>query len=234
VTASTDSDSSADRGPSPVVVEAIRLDSGRDPVEVIDVLADAFHDYPVMRFVLGAEGANDHGRLSRLVELFVMARIFRREPVFGVTVDGRLEGVATMSDPAGSPAPEAFLELREQIWADLGEDCRERYEAFGATCQPLLAEAPHLHLNMIGVRKHRQGMGLSTSLLNAVHDLAATTEGCTGVTLTTENPRNLSFYRRFGYRITGNARVGDGLETWAHFRPVNFGGSDPVSSEGRS
>ncbi len=191
-----------------------------DPAEVIAVLVDAFRDYPVMRFVLGGAVEPDDERLSRLIELFVMARICRGEPIFGVRVGGRLAAVALVSDPAGSEPPADFLRLREEVWSDLGEDCRERYEAFGKACQPLLIESPHLHLNMIGVRRELQGSGLSTALLRAVHEMAAGTDGCTGVTLTTENPENLAFYSRFGYRVTGHAGVGEGLETWAHFRPV--------------
>lgn len=197
-----------------------------DPSDVISVLVDAFRDYPVMRFVLGGPvgpaGSNalDEARLSRLIQLFVMARVYRGEPIFGVRVRDRLAGVALVSDPAGSKPPAEFLRLREEVWSDLGEESRERYEAFGKACQPLLVESPHLHLNMIGVRREVQGSGLSTALLSAVHDMADRTDGCMGVTLTTESPGNLSFYSRFGYQVTGHARVGEGLETWAHFRPV--------------
>ena len=48
----------------------------RHAAEVADVLSEAFFDYPVMRFVLGAAGKYDE-RLSDLVALFVAARALR-------------------------------------------------------------------------------------------------------------------------------------------------------------
>jgi hypothetical protein len=39
------------------------------------------------------------------------------------------------------------------------------------------------------------------------------------VTLTTEDPRNLSLYRKFGYQLLGNSRVDQELESWSFYRP---------------
>ena len=40
-----------------------------------------------------------------------------------------------------------------------------------------------------------------------------------GVSLTTEDPANISLYESFGYQITGHARVSAEVETWAFYRP---------------
>ena len=49
-----------------------RLD-GNDVPEVVDVLCEAFFDYPVMRFVLGADAVDYEPRLEVLVHYFVQA-----------------------------------------------------------------------------------------------------------------------------------------------------------------
>ena len=57
-------------------------------VEIVSVLADAFHDYPVMRYVLGPDtpdaGAPYPVRLHRLVQLFASGRAYRNDPMLGM------------------------------------------------------------------------------------------------------------------------------------------------------
>jgi GNAT superfamily N-acetyltransferase len=95
----------------------------------------------------------------------------------------------------------------------------ERYEAFGEAGDQFELEAPHYHLNMIGVRRSHATRGLGRELLTAVHDLSRADPLSCGVTLSTETERNVPLYDHFGYRLMGYARVSDDLETWAFFRP---------------
>lgn len=180
-------------------------------------LADAFRDYPVMRFVLGDEGAYED-RLARLVGLFVAGRSLRDDPLLGVVGPDGIRAAATMSDSrASAPAPRAFLDLRDRVWGELGAAARERYERCVAAWGALGIDRPHLHVNMLGVRRAHRGTGLARLLLDhaQARSLAAGTDG---VTLTTEDPLNVPFYEHMGYRVTGRARVAPELETWALFR----------------
>ena len=186
------------------------------------MLADAFYDYPVMRFVLGpdAPGVAPYAvRLHRLVQLFVSNRAYRGDPLLGVRHDGgALVAAAVMSLPASpNPAP-AFIALRESIWAELGADARARYDAYGRAAQFFAAMPPHHHLNMIGVRRAQQRLGLARQLLEAVHALAAADPQSSGVSLTTERPENVPLYEHFGYRVVGHVRVSAEAETWGMFK----------------
>ena len=80
---------------------------------------------------------------------------------------------------------------------------------------------PHHHLNMIGVRRSHQGLGLSRQLLVAVHELGQANPASPGTSLTTERPVNVPLYEHFGYRVQGHTRVTSALETWGMFRPRN-------------
>lgn len=188
--------------------------------DAVTVLCDAFHDYPVMRYVLGTHADYD-ARLRTLVGMFVGARYAKEEPVLAVRDGGAVVAVAIVTLPGDRPAPEAFLVHREAVWRELGAAARERYEAFGAACGRFAFEAPHHHLNMIGVRRSHAGRGLARPLLEAVHTLAQEDPGSAGVSLSTENPRNLLLYEHFGYERLGHARVSDDLETWVFFRPAD-------------
>jgi GNAT superfamily N-acetyltransferase len=187
--------------------------------DVVDVLHESFFDYPVMRFVLGDEEADYDRRLRMLVNFFVMARVFRNEVLIGVHTAQELVGTALISRPGGPGAPREFYQLREEVWSALGQDAEARYGSFGEACAPFQVDAPHLHLNMIGVRERAQGTGVSRRLIEAVHEHSRTDPNSVGVTLTTEDPGNVALYEYFGYEIVGQAVVASGLTTWGFFRP---------------
>jgi GNAT superfamily N-acetyltransferase len=108
--------------------------------------------------------------------------------------------------------------LREAVWADLGNAARARYEAFGRAWEPLDAREPHIHLNMIGVRRACRGRGFARVLLDHVQEMSRRTEGSRGVSLTTEDPGNVPMYEHVGYEVVAHARIAPELETWSMFR----------------
>lgn len=185
---------------------------------VIDTLTQAFHDYPVMRFVLGQCGEHYGTRLRTLVGFFVMARALRDEPLFGIPEGDVLSAAAIVSYPERAESPAELGLLRQQVWAEVGEDARVRYDLCGQVWRPLGVEVPHIHLNMIGVLPSHQGLGLARRLLERVSDLSRSTAGSMGVTLTTEDPANVPIYQRMGFDVVGHALVAPQLETWAMFR----------------
>ncbi len=184
---------------------------------VTEVLTESFRDYPVMRHVISAHPDYD-ARLQALVRFFVAVREHRDEILLGIR-DGRaLVAAALVSYPHRGPSPAAVEPIRDATWARLGADARARYERFGAATAPLIADDPHLHLNMIGVRRAAQGTGLGGRLLDAVHALSAADETSSGVSLTTEHEPNVALYRRHGYELVGTATVDDAFTTWSMFR----------------
>jgi len=189
-----------------------------DLADLVAVMSDAFHDYPVMRYVLGPAEPYDE-RLRTLVELFVSNRVYRNDPMIGVRDEtGALVGAATMTLPKPMDPPPALLGLRERLWAELGAAARTRYDEFVAVTQRVAIPEPHYHLNMIGVRRSHHGRGLARVLLDAVHERSRAEAGSSGVSLTTERPANVRLYEHFGYRVVGQGRVGGAFETWTLFR----------------
>ena len=185
---------------------------------IVDVLCESFRDYPVMRFVLGNGGDYD-GRLHRMIGLFVSARTLLNDVVFGVRDGDELIAVATTSNPA-RPAHAAFADLRDAVWSELGTAAAGRYQQCVSAWQSMESDVPQMHVNMIGVRRVYRTLGLGTRMLHAVHALAEEIPGCRGVSLTTEDPRNVAYYQRHGYEVIGNARISDELEAWSFMRWV--------------
>ena len=196
---------------------AARL-SDEDFDEVVEVLADAFSNYPVMRFVLGP-GGNTVPRLAEMIGFFVFRRIRLGGPMFGVRNEtGALVGAAVMTLPAEPEPPAEVLQRRDDVWNSLGLDCRERHDVYGAHAKTVLVSEPHHHLNMIGVRHSHHGRGLARPLLEAAIQLAARDPKSAGLTLTTETAANVRLYQHFGFEVFGHVQVAPELETWGLFK----------------
>lgn len=185
--------------------------------DVVDVLCDAFRDYPVMQFVIGPGHDDYNARLRQLVGFFVRRRLGGGAPLFGVSRNGALVAAAALTLPAEPPATAVLAAMREAVWRALGDDARERYDAYGRAAGGFEIAAPHHHLNMIGVRRAHAGQGLARPLLEAVTALVRDDPGSAGVSLTTELRGNVSFYEHFGYRLVGHVRVSPELESWGLF-----------------
>jgi GNAT superfamily N-acetyltransferase len=200
---------------SPLAVA--RLNSSDVP-DVVSVLCEAFFDYPVMRHVLGEVG--DYARrLNVLIGMFVAARALREDPIFGIRDSAALVAAMTTSNPAEAPHPD-FAAVQAAAWQRLGADAQARYDSCVQAWNSIALAEPQLHVNMIGVRDRYRGTGLAGRLLDEVHGLCEQSTFAQGVSLTTEVTRNVDFYRRRGYEVTGEMRITDALTTWNMFRPA--------------
>lgn len=187
--------------------------------EIVDTLAEAFHDYPVMRYVIGEAGPDYDRRLQRLLGLFVAGRVLRNHPILAIEEAGRVVAVATITPPGEHPEPDELHAVQDDVWSDLGIDVKARLEGLVAIWKRLEIPGPQYHLNMLGVRRARAKQGLGRRLIDAVHELSRLDPVSAGVTLSTEDPNNVPLYQHCGYEIRGYERVSDELETWVFFRP---------------
>ena len=192
--------------------------SPEETVSVVDVLCESFRDYPVMRFVVGDSESNYDRRLRVLVSFFVEARVFRNEWMIGIRDKGRLAAVAVISRPDEEKVPDRLGEIRESVWADLGEEAHDRYKKFGSVADRFKVQEPHLHVNMIGVRNNVRGKGYGRILMENIHSMSTNDDQSQGVTLTTENEKNISFYEHLGYQVVGTAAVSDSMRSWGFYR----------------
>jgi len=190
----------------------------KDISEVTDVFYEAFHNYPVMKYVLGEKDDYDN-RLRKLVTFFVSARALRKEPMFGIkNSENKLVAAAIVTLPNDITPPDELLRQREILWSELGSEEQARYDNYGKAAFGLLPKEPHHHLNMIGVRNAFQGKGLARQLITSVEELAINNPLSTGVSLDTEVESNVNFYLHLGYELIGNTNAENYFETWGFFK----------------
>jgi GNAT superfamily N-acetyltransferase len=189
-----------------------------DRERVIDALAAAFHDYPVMRFVLSDAGDEYDQRLSYLIGFYCDKRLIHGWPVLGIRHGPELVAVALVTAPGGvSESPEfrrTHLELARAIGRD-AYDRMARYERESSGQEP---KEPHYFLGMLGVAPGHQGSGYGRILLEHIQVMSEEHSISTGVSLSTEDSSNVAYYQRAGYRVLGEADV-DEIHTWCLFRP---------------
>lgn len=200
-----------------LVPEAIPLPPERRD-DVIDVFADAFDDYPLMHWVVGV-GGDLAGRVRRLIAFFVSRRVMRGGPLLGVVDGSRLVGAAAITLPVEPAPPPGITALDVEVWRDLGQPARERYQSYADTTAPFFTGlGRHYHLNMIGIRNSHKGQGLARPILDAVHQMSDADPNSTGVSLTTERDRNVRLYEHFGYSVIAQKTVSEYVQTWGLVR----------------
>ena len=186
--------------------------------EAVHVLCDAFHDYPVMRYILGPRSEDYDRCLHRMIGIFVSARALRGDPILAVADGAAIVGVATLTPPGDRQAPPSVAEAREALWRDLDPGAKARSDALVAIWDRTTLSVPQWHLNMLGVVGTHAGRGVGSRLLKEVHRISREDAGSTGVSLTTEDPANVPLYQHCGYEIVSHDRVSPELETWGFFR----------------
>ena len=196
----------------------LHLARDRSP-DVVDVMMDAFYDYPVMRWAIGDVGADYDRRLRVMLDVFAASKFLRDYPVLGVADDSeRLVAVALVIPATRLPMPPELERRYEELFSVLGAEGEARLSAMSEVDARLEVEEPHYYLTMIGVRHSEQGKRYARQLMDAVHEMSLGDSSSRGVALTTETAENVPLYEHFGYRVVGHEQL-DGLQTWMMYRP---------------
>jgi ribosomal protein S18 acetylase RimI-like enzyme len=196
-----------------------------DKTEAVEVLASAFEDYPVMRFVLRDAGEAYPSHLRALVGFFCELRFTRGYPILGVRDDGRLAAVAGINEPEPDPWPPALRQRHDELAELVGRDAVRRLDAFEQASSRHEPAEPHYYLGIIGVRPDAQGRGHARALIEELRRMSDAHARSTGISLSTERAENLPFYRHLGFEVIGESEV-ENLRTWCLFRTSARGGDD--------
>jgi ribosomal protein S18 acetylase RimI-like enzyme len=111
--------------------------------------------------------------------------------------------VALWFAPGGEPDGDLIVSvITETVAADKHDDTFAVLEQMDS----IHPKYPHWYLPWFGVDAGRQGHGLGGQLMT--HCLAIVDASDLPAYLETPNPRNISFYERHGFEVTGEVRAG--------------------------
>ena len=169
------------------------------------MLARAFYDDPAVSWIF----RSDRKRLSQ-AERFWAIRLRHMAPQDEVYVTDDLAGAAVWTLP-----DRWHVSLRET--AELGRMMLNprlptlvRGLVRLETAHP--QAPPHFYLAVLGTDPPKQGQGIGTALMQPVLDLCEQ-EGLPAY-LESSKERNIDFYARFGFRVTGEVQLPRGPKMW--------------------
>ena len=188
-----------------------------DKEEAVSVLASAFHEYPVMRFVLKSEGEKYESDLRALMGFFCESRLTRNNPLLGIKVNGRIVAVSGINEPEFKPRSPELNKVYSNLRSTIGEDAITRLESYEKKSHPNTLDVSYYFLGIIGVKPAHQGKGYAKRIIEEVQRMSEAHSSSKGVCLCTESPQNVPLYEHLGYKIISEAEVGD-IHTWAMYR----------------
>ena len=186
--------------------------------QVAGVIARAFQDDPLC--VEACPDPAERALWLRYGFRMGMWMGFRFGHVLGTA--GQLDGVAVIVAPdAGMLTEEEMAGLgyergRELVGVELWDRSRTSVLAMLDSAEEALQRAvaePHWYLDAIAVEPERQGRGIGSALLDAVH--ARIDAAGVPIVLLTYQPKNLNLYQRHGYDIVCEGiALGSGPRWW--------------------
>ena len=199
------------------VVEVVPLQFAQIRVTA-EVLARAFDDSPIMRYLLPKERARTIGMRAFFIAGLVDAH--KHGEAWGAIVDGEIVGAGVWLPP-GSYPPNSRRQTRQLFHlltvAPVAMGSLFKSLKYLRAVEAEHPKAEHWYLETLGVDPAHQGRGYGNRLLDAV--LSRTDEAGFPTYLETDKERNLAYYARHRFAETGKIIPMEGAPpTWTMWR----------------
>ncbi|MCP2323764.1 ribosomal protein S18 acetylase RimI-like enzyme [Hamadaea flava] len=195
----------------------IRIAIPADLPALAATMADAFDGDPVWSWMLHHDSDSPARRRQRLALLFgaLLRHSVPKERVF---TTGDRQALTIWSPPGDWKLPTpAMVRAAPSIARAAGVRLPRLLGRLGDVEKHHDKQPPgHWYLEFIATASAAQGSGLGSALLQAGLD-RFDADGVP-VYLESSNPRNLPFYERHGFEVTGNLPVSAGPEQWTLWR----------------
>jgi GNAT superfamily N-acetyltransferase len=222
-------------------VPEVRIADAGDTSLVAGIAARGFFDDPVMSWVFRDASTRlaqlqlaFHGLLDTYLPDAGTVHILDdacaslwRAPGFDYASQHDRDGRAS----AGEGAEGSDSDTGEEPPSDLfPKDVLKRLMIVGAAMAEHHPTSPHWYLNVVSTLPERQGQGLGALTLRPV--LTVCDDGTHPAYLESSNPRNIPFYERQGFVLTGEIPLPDGPSLYPMWREP--AGSRAGASPGRA
>lgn len=209
-------------------IEFARLEA-KHTNNAIKVLSAAFLGDPLMNFFFG--DAYEHSA-KHLWQYVCDVTPILNWLLLGAFVEGELLGVAFVTPPEKAkddvesamrfaPRSERIATLEERLVTAVGEKAAMRMDAYLSLKNTNKPPQPHFYVNTLGVHPQNQRKGIGSALLLQLQAISEEHPHSCGVALDTEKEKNVTFYKRFGYRVSRTANL-DNVKIWFMFQTNKF------------
>lgn len=176
------------------------------------VLADAFNDDPVLRWVLPDDSFDERFFLIDVAEADI--------PAGHCWLEASGKGAACWQPPKGKSTKASWLKtlrLLLPMLVKLGLRPARRGDVVERAFAQQRPKEPHYYLHMLAARQQFQGQGLGSALLK--QGLRVVDENAMPAYLESSNIANVRLYERFGFTTIHSAKLAeDGPTVWYMWR----------------
>ncbi|NJM23429.1 MAG: GNAT family N-acetyltransferase [Richelia sp. SM1_7_0] len=200
-------------------IEITRLYT-KDAENIIEILSSAFENYPLMQFFF--QDTYKQSIRYMIKTMFDEASMVDNL-LLGAFLEGKLHGVAFIAPPKNTEKTESnnnqsiTTASEEEFAKVVGEAAMMRIEAYFNLKNTNKPSSPHFYIKALGVHPQSQGKGIGNALLSQIHQMSEEDSNSQGVALDTQTSDNVTYYQRFGYRISTTAKL-ENVENWFMFR----------------
>lgn len=170
----------------------------KDLPQCARVLARAFYDYPMYKYILGEQHSRENIETTTrffITYAFYYAKVFASSP--------EIEGVVSFVDYQDYKINLfRFFRCGGLSLARLGPEVGKRYadyDRFYTKVHKQIIKEPHKYIMFIGVDPDKQGQGFGSRLLRPILHLAR--DKGYPVYLETHSEQNVDIYRNFGFKL---------------------------------
>ncbi len=203
--------------------EVVRL-AKKHRKQAVAVLVEAFSDYPAMRefFFHHATDEEEYQRwLNLTMGLTFDQSFYLHYPLAGIIKNETLVAVMCCLRPGLNQHEENWpepLQKSHATWKHaVGEEGIRKYELYSKKCNLHRPPGSHYFVDCLAVLDSHRGNGYAKALLQYCVDLSNADQDSNGVALDTEAARNVTFYQRLGYELTGESEI-EGMQCWHFFK----------------
>ncbi|MFP5326996.1 MAG: GNAT family N-acetyltransferase [Acidimicrobiia bacterium] len=189
---------------------AVRIASAADRESLANSLASAFSDDPLFRWMLGAAPDQGLGKPLRVLFDAFLKLDLRRDDHLVFTDDEGIGAAIWKSPNKWKMAPGDMMRTLPTMLRVLGTKVPRMMGAFNAI-EKVHPREEHYYLEVLGTRQDMQSKGVGSAIISHMLE-RCDAEGLPAY-LESSNPRNVPFYARHGFKVTGEIVVGKGAPT---------------------
>lgn len=191
-----------------------------DEAEIASLCQQAFYQDPMFRFL--CQRRDPHFARQLLALFLRMQRIHRNNGGVSIAIrknhsQSEINAIAQFKLPNSGYDSFQLLWQLAAIGLHCGVGCLQRFIKIGQAMPANWPRTPHVYVSVLAVAPQHQGNGYGAYLLDRVWETSKHHRDSLGVCLDTQNPNNLAYYKRHGFKIIGECQIED-LQSWCLYR----------------
>lgn len=190
----------------------VRLERGAFN-EAKAILYRAYKHEPTFKYLFEASRPGYDQRVRATIRELIDLHFSTHQDIIGLALDNHLIAVALVGSPDIRFTLSKQWNWRWRMMLTAGMDCTWRYIDYHKQIHKCLSDKEHHELPLIGVDSKYRNMGYGKQLMNAIEEICKENPRSRGIALDTGNARYLKFYQRIGYKVVGEVKLGDLVES---------------------